>query len=115
MLEVTKFIFDNIVFTAILAVVVSYLFYYVRLVKSYPRGPLPLPLLGNVLLFRGNFNDPTVIYKMTTEWGKKYGPMYTIWVGHKPIIIVNSYELNVEASVTKRNDFIERNDVAFRK
>lgn len=49
---------------------------------------------------------------MLTRWAQKYGPLYTIWVGHVPVVIVNSYELNVEASIVKRNDFIDRNEQA---
>ena len=110
--EVTNLIF-NIIFTAIVSAVLTYLIYFVRLIRSYPRGPPPLPILGNVLLFRGNSNDPTIIFKLK-EWAEKYGPIYTIWVGHKPIIIVNSYELNVDASVNKRNQFIDRSNTIIR-
>ncbi len=36
--------------------------------------------------------------------------MFTIWVGSTPINVVNNYELNNEASIVKRNDFIDRAD-----
>ena len=113
MLEVIQIIFNNIVVTSILTVVLIYLVYFVLLIRSYPRGPLILPLLGNVLLFRGNFNDRSVTHKLK-EWAEKYGPIYTLWAGHRPIIIVNSYELNVETSVTKKDHFIERADLTLR-
>jgi hypothetical protein len=36
--------------------------------------------------------------------------MFTIWAGPTPIIVVNNYQLNNEASIVKRNDFIDRAD-----
>ena len=63
----------------------------------------------NHLVFRGPYSDPPPAFTFV-EWAKKYGPMFTIWAGPTPIIVVNNYELNNEASIVKRNDFIERVD-----
>ena len=57
--------------------------------------------------FRGKFTDAPILFKMS-KWSKKYGPIYTFWAGHKPIIMVNSFELSNEALNLKKNDFIDR-------
>uniref|UniRef100_A0A7E4UQ36 Unspecific monooxygenase n=1 Tax=Panagrellus redivivus TaxID=6233 RepID=A0A7E4UQ36_PANRE len=52
----------------------NYLSYY---------GPIPLPLFGNALSFSGSHPD------FYTNWTKKYGDIYTIWVGSWPQVCVN--------------------------
>ena len=59
-------------------------------------------------MFRGSYFDtpPTIKFK---EMISKYGPIFTIWTGPTPAIIVNNYELQHEASMVKRNHFNDRN------
>jgi hypothetical protein len=61
------------------------------------------------LVFRGPYSDPPPPFPFV-EWTKKYGPMLTIWAGLTTIIVANNYEFNNEASIVKRNDFIDRAD-----
>ncbi|KAG9048572.1 hypothetical protein FS837_012513 [Tulasnella sp. UAMH 9824] len=53
----------------------------------YPPGPIPLPLLGNIL------DMPTTLLPVGfAEFGKKYGPLTFIRVPGSTILVVNSYE-----------------------
>ena len=130
-MEIIQLLSKESIVACIIAATICYLVYFIRMVASYPRRPLPLPLIGHVSRkshqdaylasfidiitdFRGKYDDPSPIFKMT-EWADKFGPIYTLWIGHSPVVVVNNYELNTEASVQKRNDFINRGELVFRK
>ncbi|KAI9563273.1 hypothetical protein GHT06_010731 [Daphnia sinensis] len=62
----------------------------VRLLNAIP-GPKALPVLGN-LLDLNVYNED--FYKdMGIDWVKMYGPIYRIWLGPRPIVILASAEL----------------------
>lgn len=54
--------------------------YYV-IVRRYPAGPFPWPLVGNLLHF-----DVSRIEWLTVEWKQNFGPIYTIWIPY-PVVI----------------------------
>lgn len=61
-------------------------FYFKR--RNYPPGPCPLPILGNLIpLLLANSPEDTLI-----EWRRKYGDIYTYWLGENPIVCFNDYE-----------------------
>lgn len=64
--------------------------------------------------FSGNRDAPAP-YERFVEWSKKYGNIITVWLGSSPIIVVNSYQLNYEASIVSRNSFIGRSDTILSK
>ena len=47
---------------------------------------------------------------LVSKLAKKYGPIFTLWIGPTPLIFVNNYELTQEALITKKNDFINKSD-----
>jgi Cytochrome P450 len=50
-----------------------------------PPGPLPLPIIGNVLQLPKQ--KPWIRFE---EWSKKYNdPLITVWIGRSPKIVVN--------------------------
>jgi len=50
-----------------------------------PPGPLPLPLVGNVL----QLPKAKPWYRFE-EWSRKYNdPMITVWIGRAPIVVLN--------------------------
>ncbi|XP_053243437.1 cytochrome P450 2J2-like [Podarcis raffonei] len=56
--------------------------------RHFPPGPLPLPLLGTLWCFGSGWHQDTL-----SKLSKVYGKVFTIWVGHKPMIVVNGFRL----------------------
>ncbi|KZT58470.1 hypothetical protein CALCODRAFT_240900 [Calocera cornea HHB12733] len=50
-----------------------------------PPGPPGLPLLGNILQHPAQF-----LYRKLHAWSHEYGPIYTIWMGIQPFVILGS-------------------------
>uniref|UniRef100_A0A6M2CHM0 Putative cytochrome n=1 Tax=Rhipicephalus microplus TaxID=6941 RepID=A0A6M2CHM0_RHIMP len=100
-----SFILDWRCITTALVFVVTYLlghFYY--RVSKYPKGPFPLPLVGNLLALR----HVTDLHAKSTELSKTYGDVFTLWMAHRPMVMLNSYAVIREALVERRHDFAGR-------
>ncbi|KAH7962407.1 hypothetical protein HPB52_015958 [Rhipicephalus sanguineus] len=91
--------------TTVLVFVMSYLLgrFYHR-VSKYPRGPFPLPLVGNLLALR-NVKD---LHSKATELTKTYGNVFTLWMAHKPMVILNGQAAIREAFLEGRHEFSGR-------
>ncbi|XP_049518262.1 cytochrome P450 1A1-like isoform X1 [Dermacentor silvarum] len=91
--------------TTALVFVVTYLVgrFYHR-VSKYPKGPFPLPLVGNLLTLRNVSN----LHSKSTEWSKTYGDVLTLWMAHRPVVMLNSYSVIREAFLERRHDFAGR-------
>lgn len=75
-------------------------------VRWFPRGPVPLPLVGNVFAVR-RWAKP--LYEMGPRLRAMYGDPCTIWLAWIPVVVVNDVDNLREASVgAKRNHFAER-------
>lgn len=77
---------------------------FYRKVSKYPKGPLPFPVVGNLLALR-NTNQ---LYKMAEEWARQYGDPITLWMGEKPMVVLNTQKVVKEAFVEKRHEFAGR-------
>ena len=82
--------------------------FYVK-VWSLPPGPFPLPLVGNLLLFKSKDHWDNVIRRVC----KRYGPVSTFWMGHNSIILISDADIAREAY--RKNDFAGRPDSYFGK
>ncbi|RAK78167.1 cytochrome P450, partial [Aspergillus fijiensis CBS 313.89] len=53
---------------------------------QYPPGPRPLPIIGN--LHQLPRRDP---WRTLKTWHNRHGPIITVWVGSRPMIIIGSF------------------------
>ncbi|KAM6186613.1 cytochrome P450 2C19-like [Rhynchocyon petersi] len=68
-----------------------------------PPGPTPLPIIGNALQL--NFNN---ISKSLSNLSKTYGPVFTLYLGMKPTVVLHGYEAVKEALIDQGEDFSGR-------
>ncbi|XP_035377234.1 cytochrome P450 2B4-like [Electrophorus electricus] len=66
-----------------------------------PPGPTPLPFVGNAIQ---TTRDPMTCFRSLNQ----YGDMSTVYLGRKPIIVLNSMELMKEAYIHKGSVFSGR-------
>ncbi|KAM5138870.1 cytochrome P450 2J6-like [Mantella aurantiaca] len=71
--------------------------------KDFPPGPFALPVLGNILQM--DFANPI---KSMREFSKTYGPVYSIYLGFTPVIVIQGYKDLKEVLVNKGVDFADR-------
>ncbi|CAN7984476.1 unnamed protein product [Ixodes hexagonus] len=73
-------------------------------VSKYPKGPFPLPVVGNLLALR----KTNELYKVAHELSRKYGDPITLWMGDRPMVVLNTQELVKEAFIERRHEFAGR-------
>ncbi|XP_053577680.1 cytochrome P450 2G1 [Bombina bombina] len=71
--------------------------------KRMPPGPFPLPVVGNFLQIRKEGLVPYLV-----KMGETYGPVSTIYMGSRPMVILNGYQAVKEAFVDRGDDFLDR-------
>ncbi|XP_077144290.1 cytochrome P450 2B4-like [Ranitomeya variabilis] len=71
--------------------------------KGLPPGPAPLPLLGNILQM-----DFSNLVKGLKKFSEEYGPVYTIYIGATPAVVVRGLKDLKEILVNKGHDFADR-------
>ncbi|KAI4807049.1 hypothetical protein KUCAC02_017826 [Chaenocephalus aceratus] len=64
--------------------------------KNFPPGPTPLPILGNLLNL--SVHNPM---KDLERLRKSYGNVYSLFIGPKPIVVINGVQALKEAMLTK--------------
>ncbi|XP_010863883.2 cytochrome P450 2M1 isoform X1 [Esox lucius] len=72
-----------------------------------PPGPPGIPLLGNLLQI--DLKQPDKFYM---ELSKKFGSVFTVWLGPEPVVVVSGYQAIKEALVDQGEDFNGRANVA---
>jgi cytochrome P450 len=78
-----------------------YTFYWKR--KTLPPGPFPLPIIGNLYdIYKHGIGD------ISTFLHQKYGGLNTFWVGNKPVVSFNDFNLIQEAFVKNGEAFAGR-------
>ncbi|XP_075116667.1 cytochrome P450 2G1-like isoform X7 [Leptodactylus fuscus] len=68
-----------------------------------PPGPTPLPILGNILQLNGK-----ALFQSFNKLSEKYGPVYTIYLGMDPTVILCSCDAVKEALIDNAEDFAAR-------
>ncbi|XP_062382283.1 cytochrome P450 2F2-like isoform X2 [Sardina pilchardus] len=77
----------------------------VRRPKNFPPGPRALPLLGTLLEI--NPHNPLKSYKKLAE---RYGPVYSLYIGRRPAVVLAGQKVIREALVTRASHFAGRPD-----
>ncbi|KAM4696319.1 cytochrome P450 2A13-like [Rhinophrynus dorsalis] len=94
--------------TLLLVLLISCMFIYSTWNSMYrrrnlPPGPTPLPLVGNIFqMKRGE------MVKSLMEFGDRYGSVYTLYFGPRPVIILCGYQAVKEALVDQADKFSSR-------
>ncbi|XP_063287219.1 cytochrome P450 2C23-like [Pelobates fuscus] len=76
--------------------------------SNLPPGPTPLPLIGNVLQL--NFKD---FVKYFVKIGTKYGPVSMVYLGPRPVVILNGHDVVREAFLDNGEIYSDRGRLAF--
>ncbi|XP_059102819.1 cytochrome P450 2C18-like isoform X2 [Peromyscus eremicus] len=71
--------------------------------RQLPPGPTPLPIIGNILQI-----DLKNISKSLRDFSKVYGPMFTLYLGRKPAVVLHGYEVVKEALIDHGEEFAGR-------
>ncbi|XP_059254151.1 cytochrome P450 2C41-like isoform X2 [Mustela nigripes] len=68
-----------------------------------PPGPTPLPFIGNILQL-----DVKNLSKSLSNLSKAYGPVFTLYFGMKPTVVLYGYEAVKEALIDLGEEFSAR-------
>ncbi|XP_053438752.1 cytochrome P450 2C19-like [Nycticebus coucang] len=71
--------------------------------EKLPPGPTPLPIIGNILQL-----DIKDISKSLANLSKAYGPVFTVYLGMKPAVVLHGYEAVKEALIDHGEEFSGR-------
>ncbi|XP_078524214.1 cytochrome P450 2J2-like [Lissotriton helveticus] len=72
-------------------------------IRRLPPGPTPLPFIGNLLAMKFKLNHESLI-----QMAKTYGNVFTIWLGGKPLIVLNGYQTVRNALISQSEEFSGR-------
>ncbi|XP_073497620.1 cytochrome P450 2F3-like [Phyllobates terribilis] len=81
---------------------------YMKILKeksTLPPGPMPIPFLGNLLQI--NTSD---IVSTLMKLKQKYGPVYTLYLGPKPGVVICGYKALKEALIDQNDVFGDRGE-----
>ncbi|XP_041511051.1 cytochrome P450 2K6-like [Microtus oregoni] len=102
--------FDSSALLVLLALILIFILnvkaFTVKASKLQPPGPKPWPIIGNLHIL--NLKRP---YQTMLELSKKYGPIYTIHMGPKKVVVLSGYETVKDALINYGNQFGERSRV----
>ncbi|XP_003255297.1 cytochrome P450 2C8 isoform X2 [Nomascus leucogenys] len=71
--------------------------------RKLPPGPTPFPIIGNMLQI-----DIKNICKSFSNFSKVYGPVFTVYFGMNPIVVLHGYEAVKEALIDNGEEFSGR-------
>ncbi|XP_035521138.1 cytochrome P450 2D15-like [Morone saxatilis] len=87
----------------LVAVLLFLLLFHSPRAKNFPPAPRPIPILGNLLQL--NLESPIADLKRLT---KCYGNVYSLFIGPRPMVVINGMQALKEALVNKAADFSGR-------
>ncbi|KAM9439754.1 cytochrome P450 2C5-like [Clarias gariepinus] len=75
---------------------------------NLPPGPTAFPVFGNILTL-----DNRAPFKTFVKWSKTYGPVMTVYLGFRRVVVLVGYDTVKEALVDNADDFVGRAPVPF--
>ncbi|XVF30565.1 hypothetical protein REPUB_Repub16aG0069100 [Reevesia pubescens] len=99
------FIFISISISILLKLIFKYLSQTRTPSPNLPPGPHPLPIIGNLFLFRKSFNDLQCILESLHA---RFGPIITLHFGSRPAIFIADHFLAHQALVQNGAIFADR-------
>ncbi|XP_053577617.1 cytochrome P450 2G1 [Bombina bombina] len=75
----------------------------IRLHYRLPPGPTPLPLIGNIFQVH-----PKRFLESLQKLRETYGPVYTVYFGSNPVVVLCGYEVVKEALIDNGEFFVNR-------
>ena len=101
MISGSLMMFVRLLVALFVQVIYNYIKHLVSL-RKYPKGPFPLPIIGNLhLLSKKPYED-------FNQLAKTYGGVFSVSICMNRLVIVNSAEAGREALITKSQDFAGR-------
>nr|AAC52246.1 P45016a-ms2 [Mus spretus] len=91
------------IFTVIFILLVDLTHQRQRWTSRYPPGPVPWPVLGNLLQVDLD-NMPYSLYKLQ----KRYGDVFSLQMGWKPMVVINGLKAMKEVLLTCGEDTADR-------
>ncbi|XP_078521528.1 cytochrome P450 2J2-like [Lissotriton helveticus] len=71
--------------------------------SQYPPGPTPLPIIGNLWTMKFELR-----YDFLMQLSKTYGNIFTVWMGQKPLVVVNGCKSIRNALITHSEELSGR-------
>ncbi|XP_067312622.1 cytochrome P450 2K1-like isoform X1 [Pseudorasbora parva] len=93
----------TLIYCLLLLLVVYLLFFRSPRDGNEPPGPTPLPLLGNLLIL-----DANKIHLSLCEMAKQFGPVFTVYLGPKKVVVLAGYKTVKQALVNYADEFGDR-------
>ena len=87
----------------VLIPVVYILTYDLCRILLMPPGPLPIPFLGNASIL-----PKSSAWITFQQWSDKYGPMFTIWQGRRPTVVISDPQITYDLLEKRSNKFSSR-------
>ncbi|XP_074075238.1 cytochrome P450 2A13-like [Macrotis lagotis] len=75
--------------------------------SALPPGPTPLPIFGNYLQL-----NTQQMYDSLMKIGEKYGPVFTVYLGPRTVVVLTGYDAVKEALVDQADEFSGRGEQA---
>ena len=97
---------EELAWLALAIILVTFIVNRFSVAKNLPPGPIPLPIIGNVLKIA---SDSRHVDLMAME--KQYGHVYRLYLGSQLVVIVSGAQAVKEVLVTKSAEFAGRPQV----
>ena len=88
----------SIICVVLLAVLVFFWLFINGRPQNLPPGPWAPPIIGHLAKMKGDS-----LIGVFDKMRKKYGDIFTLYMGSKPLVVVNNFKLYKEMFVTKQD------------